>query len=121
MTPFQPVGFSLPHFPLMRHVVAALLLAGMLLTCIACSTVSHARASSDSPKGGDAGLPLTPELIEGKDLYERRCGTCHELYSPRDYSPAAWPRYVKRYGPRSGLRPSDREKVTAYLQAAAAR
>lgn len=121
MNAFQLVGLSLPHQPRMRHVMAALLLAAMLLGSMACSTVSSARSQKDSTENGAVEPPLSQDLEEGRTLYERRCGTCHELYAPQEYSRASWPRYVKRYGPRSGLTPADREKVTAYLQATAVR
>lgn len=118
MTPSCILGISLPHRPHLRLVMAALLLAASCFACAACSTTSTSRAKES---GSSSNLVLPPELEEGRALYERRCATCHELFTPQEYAPAAWPRYVKRYGPRSGLNAAQREKVSAYLQWAATR
>lgn len=121
MTPSITVGISLPHRPLLRLVMAALLLAAICFACAACSTASTSRATNADNSGSSDSMVVPSELEEGRALYERRCATCHELFAPQEYAPAAWPRYVKRYGPRSGLNAAQREKVSAYLQWAATR
>lgn len=104
--------------------MAALSVLLVALTVAACKSAATPAADS-GPAAGDDDSPSNASLDgqheEGRALYERRCGTCHDLYAPDEYPAAAWPRYVKRYGPRSGLTAAQREKVTAYLQAAAGR
>lgn len=121
MTPSCILGISLPHRPHLRLVMAALLLAASCFACAACATASTSRTTNTDTNGSGANLVVPSEHEEGRALYERRCATCHELFAPQEYAPAAWPRYVKRYGPRSGLNAAQREKVSAYLQWAATR
>ncbi|KAA0209568.1 hypothetical protein EDM80_14725 [bacterium] len=116
------MGLSLPHQPRVWTFVASLLLLCLLGLSAACSATGQTQAAgqAEPPRPAAQPVALSPEYEEGRSLYNRKCGTCHELYAPREFAPHEWPRYVKRYGPRSGLRPADREKVTAYLQWAAA-
>ncbi len=124
MKPTSNVGLSLPHQPRVWTFVASLLLLCLLGFTAACSATGQTKANvepaSAQPAPALEPAALSPEYDEGRSLYNRKCGTCHELYAPKEFAPHEWPRYVKRYGPRSGLRPADREKVTAYLQWAAA-
>lgn len=122
MKPTSKVGLSLPHQPRVWTFVASLLLLCLLGLSAACSATGQTQAAgqAEPPRPAAQPVALSPEYEEGRSLYNRKCGTCHELYAPREFAPHEWPRYVKRYGPRSGLRPADREKVTAYLQWAAA-
>lgn len=113
----------LPRSPVSRFG-ASLLLLSLVLCVAACKHAASPAADSSPPLTSEPAQPTAavgPEHAEGRALYERRCGTCHELYAPDEYPAAAWPRYVKRYGPRSGLNNTQREKVSAYLQAAAGR
>ena len=79
---------------LLAAPVAGLLLAGALAAC-----------ASAGPQG-----PIDAEV-----LYRARCALCHPPWAPTDFSPAEWPRYVRRYGPRSGLTQAERDAVLAYL------
>ncbi len=55
------------------------------------------------------------ELQKGRDLFLGRCGSCHSLYSPDNYSPTDWKGIVSIMGPRAGLSPADMTLVTKYL------
>jgi len=35
-------------------------------------------------------VPLTPELAEGKDLYQNNCAKCHKLYKPESFDKVEW-------------------------------
>jgi cytochrome c5 len=35
-------------------------------------------------------VALTPELAEGKNLYENNCVRCHKLYAPKKFSQEEW-------------------------------
>ncbi|MDJ0520851.1 MAG: hypothetical protein QNJ90_02120 [Planctomycetota bacterium] len=50
-------------------------------------------------------------------LYMDHCTRCHEPIAPASIPAADWPRYVRRYGPRSGLFGADRAQVLRWLQA----
>ena len=53
--------------------------------------------------------------IDAETLYRARCALCHPAWDPRDHAPEEWPAFVRKYGPRSGLTPAERDAVLAYL------
>ncbi len=53
--------------------------------------------------------------VDAEAVYRARCALCHPAWAPTHLSPAEWPRFVRRYGPRAGLRPDERDAVLAYL------
>jgi trimethylamine-N-oxide reductase (cytochrome c) len=77
-----------------RRVLLGLLAAAALAAC-----------ASVEPSG-----PLDAEAV-----YRARCALCHPPWSPTDFSPAEWPRFVRKYAPRAGLTPAERDAVLAYL------
>jgi hypothetical protein len=82
--------------------------------------------------GGDiAAPPVTPALTRfgtgsgttmaslerGRYLFASRCAECHVLPAIRSYPENRWPKIVNWMGDRAGLKPSDREAMTAYIVA----
>ena len=59
--------------------------------------------------------------VDAETVYRARCSLCHAPWSPTDFSPADWPRYVRKYAPRAGLTPDERDAVLGYLVREAAR
>ena len=53
--------------------------------------------------------------VDAEAVYRARCALCHPPWSPSDFSPAEWPRYVEKYAPRAGLTRAERDAVLAYL------
>ena len=53
--------------------------------------------------------------VDAETVYRARCAICHPAWSPTDFSPSDWPRYVKKYAPRAGLTPAEKEAILAYL------
>jgi hypothetical protein len=55
------------------------------------------------------------ELQQGRALYINNCGSCHNLYSPDDFSPASWKIYISAMAPRTNMNASQVLLVTKYL------
>ncbi len=60
-----------------------------------------------------ASMPSGP--INAQAVYRARCSLCHPPWHPTDFTPAEWPRYVRKYGPRAGLTRAERDAVLAFL------
>ncbi|MFL6515511.1 MAG: hypothetical protein ACJ8M1_10865 [Chthoniobacterales bacterium] len=67
--------------------------------------------SSDSARN-------TATLERGRHLFVSRCVECHVLPAIRRYPEDRWPRIVNWMADRAGLKPPDREAMTAYIIAA---
>lgn len=87
--------------------LAAITLGFVALFCAACVSVQPAT----QPDAEDA------THAHGKDLYERKCGTCHDLFDPSEFDCDSWTVNVKRYAGRAHLAAADRPAVIAYLHA----
>ena len=53
----------------------------------------------------------------GKTVYESKCGRCHDLYSPKQFSSTEWEIKLEEMATLSGLTESDEKNVKAYLNA----
>lgn len=92
----------------MRYKVLALAFVAVLL--YACSSKSNI-PTAEVPKE----KVLSPELAEGKSLYENSCGRCHQLYNAKDYSAEQWKPIVQRMQKKSRLDDAQGLKIYNYL------
>lgn len=106
--------------PLSPPGLAALGFAVCALLAAACATTRPPTANAPADPAPAARSDVAAEHARGKELYDRKCGTCHELYSPEEYTREQWTDAVRKYGPRSNLARADRPAVIAYLHAYAA-
>lgn len=60
-------------------------------------------------------VKLTPELAEGKLLFENNCGKCHKLFSPEDFSKEEWQPIVMRMQKKARITDEQRDLVYNYL------
>ena len=58
---------------------------------------------------------LSPELAEGKNLYENNCAKCHKLYDRKDFSAEEWTPIVIRMQKNAKIQDAEREKIYNYL------
>lgn len=58
---------------------------------------------------------LTPEMYEGKTLYENNCASCHKLYETKAFSVEEWQPILKRMQKKAKLQDADMEKINTYL------
>jgi cytochrome c5 len=58
---------------------------------------------------------LTPELAEGKSLYENNCANCHKLYSPSDFSKEDWKPIVASMQIKAKLNDAQGNSIYNYL------
>lgn len=54
-------------------------------------------AVAEAPKPAPSAVKaLSPELLEGKDLYDNNCAKCHKLFNPTDFSKEDWGPIIAR-------------------------
>ncbi len=84
---------------------AAAILFALAMLCAACASAPHAE------------MPPDPEHAEGRELYIKKCGACHALIAPGEFTHDAWIVNVQHFAPRAKLAVEDQPAVIAYLQA----
>jgi len=100
---------------MMKRVKTYLLIgAAAIVTC--CGTnlylptsqqIAHARATWD-------GVDST-YLFAGYDLYRAKCGGCHFLYRPTDYSQPVWDSIMPRMREKAKLNDQEYEHIRKYV------
>lgn len=90
----------------MKSKLIALVLIGV--TIYSCSP-------KVTPQVTEIKKELTPELAEGKSLYENNCAKCHKLYSPSDFSKESWKPIVASMQIKAGLNDAQGNSIYNYL------
>lgn len=92
----------------MKYKVLALSVVALVL--YSCSSKSNI-PTAEVPKE----KVLSPELAEGKSLFENSCGRCHKLYDAKDYTAEQWKPIVLRMQKKARLDDAQGLKIYNYL------
>lgn len=92
----------------MKTKLIVLTLTGLFIA--SCSSKKTA-AVPEKPKE----VVLTPELIEGKNLYGASCVKCHKLYEPKAYSKEEWTPILVRMQKKARLDDVKMASITNYI------
>jgi hypothetical protein len=85
------------------------------------ATANNSRTTTPSfndMKGNNNDLPEGPRNIsteKGKTIYVTKCGGCHSLKNPGDYTTDQMNNFLKIEIPKANLNKSEADQVTAYL------
>jgi hypothetical protein len=60
---------------------------------------------------------ITPDLITGKAIFNNRCGNCHDLPPPEQFTTQRWDGILSYMIPRARLTDEQGVHVTAYIKA----
>jgi hypothetical protein len=77
-----------------------------------------------APTSGDASRISTrfpratlAELEHGRNLYSKRCSSCHELFEPARFDGKRWQTELSQMRDRAGLRDDEERLILQYLSA----
>jgi cytochrome c5 len=97
----------------MKYKVLALaVLATIIYSCASKTAVATTEVKKDEIKFATV---MTPELAEGKSLYENNCAKCHSLYKASDFNAEQWKPIVLRMTPKARLDETQGKKIYDYL------
>ena len=57
------------------------------------------------------------QIADGEKLYTARCGKCHDLHKPDEFTAAEWPGSLRSMAPKAKLNQSMKDMVMAYVTA----
>ncbi|RKR08734.1 diheme cytochrome c [Flavobacterium sp. 90] len=94
-----------------------LILAAVVLFVVSCGTKKAAPTTPATPAVTQAAKPttLTPELAEGKNLYENSCARCHKLYDPKKFSQEDWKPILVRMQKKAKLDDTQMASISNYI------
>jgi cytochrome c5 len=90
-------------------------LSMVIYSCASKSSIPTEVAKKEEPKEVVVANVMTPELAEGKTLYENNCGKCHKLYEVTSYSAEEWKPIVERMSKKARLSEVDGAKIFSYV------
>lgn len=103
---------STRDFP-MKSPLSRWLLGVSLLGVAACAATLPQVTLQDAER---LNLPLA-DLREGRSRYVAKCGGCHPLHNPLDYTDAQWAHQVEEMTSQARLTAEDTRLILSYLRA----
>ncbi|MGN7811245.1 cytochrome c [Flavobacterium johnsoniae] len=95
------------------RILSAVFAAALLTACGSSKSASVASATPAAP--ANPTVELTPELAEGKNLYENSCARCHKLYEPTKFSKEDWQPILVRMQKKAKLDDVKMASITNYI------
>lgn len=93
-----------------------LILTAVTLLLVSCGTKKSASPVADTPTVTETKVTeLTPELAEGKNLYDNSCGKCHKLYEPKKFSQEEWKPILTRMQKKAHLDDVQMASISNYI------
>lgn len=72
--------------------------------------------SNDSlPANNDSAEIKFKQIAEGKFLYDKKCGKCHILHDPGEYTAKEWKKILKVMKEKAELKKSEHNLILGYL------
>jgi cytochrome c5 len=102
---------------LMKYKVLSLaVLSVIIYSCASKSSVPTTEVKKAEPTPvATVATVMTPELAEGKSLYDNNCAKCHKLYDAKDFSSEEWKPIVARMQKKAHLDDLQGQKIYNYL------
>ncbi|MDA6069618.1 c-type cytochrome [Flavobacterium sp. AC] len=93
-----------------------LILTAAVLLLVSCGTQKNASTASTVPVTETAKtVVLTPELEEGKNLYENSCARCHKLYDAKKFTEQEWKPILARMQKKAKLDDTQMASISNYI------
>ncbi len=100
----------------MKYKVLALgVLAGIIYSCASKKSSVPTEEAKNVPITEVKKVELTPELAEGKMLYENNCAKCHSLYETNEFSAEKWKPIIARMQKKARLDDIQGQKIYNYV------
>lgn len=80
-------------------------------------TLTGAAATTTDPVKPEDGTGTSDVIQQGKTVFVSKCGSCHALKNPGDYTAEQWSGILKKCIPRAKLNDSEKDQLIAYLKA----
>jgi cytochrome c5 len=95
-----------------------LILAAVTLLLASCGTQKTASVATTEPvkvTETTKAVALTPELEEGKNLYENSCVRCHKLYDAKQFTQEEWKPILIRMQKKAKLDDTQMASISNYI------
>lgn len=94
-----------------KYIYSWCLLGAIVYSC------KTQQSTSASASASSTDLAKSEMLKKGEDLFNLRCGRCHDLPAPSQYTAADWEPIMARMAPKAKLSADETNWVSAYVNA----
>jgi mono/diheme cytochrome c family protein len=102
----------------MKKIIILSVFSFLIIACQKNSLPTISRRTSEPPPPAPlARKDLKVDLEKGKTVFTNRCGRCHGLHDPKEFTAEKWDVILQRMVPRARLNPEDAADVEAYIKA----
>lgn len=95
--------------------IGTIALSTILIMVLGCSKKSVPTASKQSKGMISAAVALSPIELEGQKIYSEKCGRCHSLKDPSEYTAKEWIPIMNSMANKARLTDAEKSSVTAYV------
>jgi len=104
-----------------KSAVSFLVLVFVLLACQKKSIPVITARTSEPPPPQKKLVDVQPDMVLGKTIFTNRCGRCHDLPTPDQYTAQRWEGILSYMIPKARLTEEQGIHVKAYLRENAAK
>jgi cytochrome c5 len=91
------------------------LLAAVILATVLYSCATKKAVETPAPATTSVMASLSPEMQEGKTLYENNCAKCHKLFSPSERTKEEWGPIIAKMQQKAKIDDIQTAKIYNYL------
>jgi len=94
-----------------------IVVAAITLACNKKAIPTITERAQEPPPPAVKAVDIKPDLATGKTVFTNRCGGCHDLPKPEQYTAQRWDGILLSMIPKAKLNNEQGVHVTAYLRA----
>ena len=99
----------------MKATLAILILAVIVFACHRKTVPSSDNIVISNKTNIETNTSNTETASAGQTIYTSRCGRCHGLKKPENYTQQRWENILKKMIPKAKLNDDEANQVTAYV------
>ena len=101
----------------MKRILSVSVLSLFVLLFGSCSPkTTPTKTTVETKENSDKNYTVVLNSRYGKETYEAKCGNCHNLNKPSDYTFNAWNPIIDRMAKKANLDYLQKQNVLAYLK-----
>ena len=101
----------------MKRILSVSVLSIFVLLFGSCSPkVTTTKTTAETKENSDKNYTVILNSSYGKEVFESKCGNCHDLNKPSDYTFKAWNPIIDRMAKKANLDYLQKQNVLGYLK-----
>ena len=96
--------------PSCSRKTATLLLVTLIVLMVSCSSALYMPTVGQQTESASL-----EQMLEGRKLYVKKCGSCHALILPEKHTKPEWEHYLNEMQQKASIDNTEKEQILKYL------